>query len=247
MQKPKQHFLSKIFSGTYLALFTMFVWEMVEEALEGLIAYALSSVVAIFVTKVLSTFAIVSATQGIKVTIKRFLVPFFKQLTYREGHDKMSKVKKFFTWVWCNKKTLLGTASTAVMGLSGTGVIDVNSILPLYIGSFNVTPVIYYACLAVLALLGVFGVGIEKIEEFFERIGLIKKEKEERQILKEAKKELKAEQKLANQTQAQQEKAQVKAQAEAQAKAEKEKADAEHRTKVEQAKAKFLAEQKKAN
>lgn len=229
MQKPKQHFLSKIFSGTYLALFTMFVWEMVEEALEGLIAYALSSVVAIFVTKVLSTFAIVSATQGIKVTIKRFLVPFFKQLTYREGHDKMSKVKKFFTWVWCNKKTLLGTASTAVMGLSGTGVIDVNSILPLYIGSFNVTPVIYYACLAVLALLGVFGVGIEKIEEFFERIGLIKKAKEEKQILKEAKKELKAEQKQDDTK-----------------KQEEEKAQAEHKAKVEAVKAKLLAELKQA-
>lgn len=229
MQKPKQHFLSKIFSGTYLALFTMFVWEMVEEALEGLIAYALSSVVAIFVTKVLSTFAIVSATQGIKVTIKRFLVPFFKQLTYREGHDKMSKVKKFFTWIWCNKKTLLGTASTAVMGLSGTGVIDVNSILPLYIGSFNVTPVIYYACLAVLALLGVFGVGIEKIEEFFERIGLIKKAKEEKQILKEAKKELKAEQKQDDTK-----------------KQEEEKAQAEHKAKVEAVKAKLLAELKQA-
>ena len=229
MQKPKQHFWSKIFSGTYLALFTMFVWEMVEEALEGLIAYALSSVVAIFVTKVLSTFAIVSATQGIKVTIKRFLVPFFKQLTYREGHDKMSKVKKFFTWLWCNKKTLLGTASTAVMGLSGTGVIDVNSIMPLYIGSFNVTPVIYYACLAVLALLGVFGVGIEKIEEFFERIGLIKKEKEEKQILKEAKKELKAEQKQDDTK-----------------KQEEEKAQAEHKAKVEAVKAKLLAELKQA-
>lgn len=229
MQKPKQHFLSKIFSGTYLALFTMFVWEMVEEALEGLIAYALSSVVAIFVTKVLSTFAIVSATQGIKVTIKRFLVPFFKQLTYREGHDKMSKVKKFFTWIWCNKKTLLGTASTAVMGLSGTGVIDVNSILPLYIGSFNVTPVIYYACLAGLALLGVFGVGIEKIEEFFERIGLIKKAKEEKQILKEAKKELKAEQKQDDTK-----------------KQEEEKAQAEHKAKVEAVKAKLLAELKQA-
>lgn len=229
MQKPKQHFLSKIFSGTYLALFTMFVWEMVEEALEGLIAYALSSVVAIFVTKVLSTFAIVSATQGIKVTIKRFLVPFFKQLTYREGHDKMSKVKKFFTWIWCNKKTLLGTASTAVMGLSGTGVIDVNSILPLYIGSFNVTPVIYYVCLAVLALLGVFGVGIEKIEEFFERIGLIKKAKEEKKILKEAKKELKAEQKQDDTK-----------------KQEEEKAQAEHKAKVEAVKAKLLAELKQA-
>jgi hypothetical protein len=158
----------------------------------------------------------------------------------------MSKVKQFFTWVWCNKKTLLGTASTAVITLSGTGVIDVNGIAPLYVGGFNITPMVYYGCLAVISLFGVFGKGIESIKTFFERVGLIKAEKQQNAIIKEAEKEIKAEQKLANQTQAQQEKAQAKAQAEAQAKAEKEKADAEHRAKVEQAKAKLLAESKKA-
>lgn len=242
----KQTIFNKLFSGSGWALFTMFVWEMVEEALENLIAYALSSAVAIFITKALSTLAIITATQGIKVSIKRFLVPFFREITYKEGHDKMSKVKQFFTWLWCNKKTLLGTASTAVITLSGTGVIDVNGIAPLYVGGVNVTPFVYYGCLAVISLFGVFGKGVEDIKTFFERVGLIKAEKQQNAIIKEAEKEIKAEQKLANQTQAQQEKAQAKAQAEAQAKAEKEKADAEHRAKVEQAKAKLLAESKKA-
>lgn len=233
----------KLFSGSGWALFTMFVWELVEEALEGLIAYCLSSAVAIFVTKALSTLFIITATQGIKVSIKRFLIPLFKNLTYREGHDKMSKLKSFFTWIWCNKKTLIGTASVAVTTLSGTGVIDVNSLPSLNIGGFNITPIIYYGCLAVLALLGVFGVGIEKIEDFFKRVGLIKEQKAEEKIIKEAKKELKAEQKQANQTQAQKEKEDAKRIAEEQAKAEKEKADAEHKAKVEEAKAKLIAEQ----
>lgn len=238
----------KLFSGSGWALFTMFVWEMVEEALEGLIAYCLSSAVAIFVTKALSTLFIITATQGVKVSIKRFLIPFFKNLTYKEGHDKMSKVKSFFTWIWCNKKTLIGTASVAVTGLSGAGVIDANALPALVVGGFNVTPFIYYGCLAVLALLGVFGVGIEKIEEFFKRVGLIKEQKAEVKIVKEAKKQLKAEQKQANQTQAQKEKEDAKKLAEEQAKAEKDKADAEHKAKVEQAKAKLIAEQQaKAN
>lgn len=242
----KQTIFSKLFSGSGWALFTMFVWEMVEEALENLIAYALSSAIAVFITKALSTLAIITATQGIKVSLKRFLVPFFREITYKEGHDKMSKVKQFFTWIWCNKKTLLGTASTAVITLSGTGVIDANSIAPLYVGGMNITPFVYYGCLAVIALFGVFGKGIEDIKTFFDRVGLIKANKEENAIMREAEKEIKAEQKLANQTQAEQEKAKAKAQAEAQAKAEKEKADAEHRAKVEQAKAKLLADTKKA-
>lgn len=240
----KQTIFNKLFSGSGWALFTMFVWEMVEEALENLIAFALSSAVAIFITKALSTLAIITATQGIKVSIKRFLVPFFREITYKEGHDKMSKVKQFFTWIWCNKKTLLGTASTAVITLSGAGVIDANSIAPLYVGGVNVTPFVYYGCLAIIALFGIFGKGVEDIKTFFERVGLIKAEKEQKAIFKEAEKEIKAERKLANQTQAEQEKAQAKAQAEAQAKAEREKAEAEHKAKVDQAKAKLLAERK---
>lgn len=244
--EKKQTLFNKLFSGSGWALFTMFVWEMVEEALENLIAYALSSAVAVFVTKALSTLAIITATQGIKVSIKRFLVPLFKEITYKEGHDKMSKVKQFFTWIWCNKKTLLGTASTAVLTLSGTGVIDANGIAPLYIGGFNITPIVYYGCLAVISLFGIFGKGIEDIKTFFERVGLIKAQKEEKAIIKEAEKEIKAEQKLANQTQAQQEKKTAKEEAISKAKQEKDKADAEHKAKVQEAKAKLLAESKKA-
>ena len=220
---------------------------MVEELLENLIAYALSSAVALFITKAISTIAIITATQGIKVSLKRLLTPMIKELTYKEGHDKMSKVKQFFTWIWCNKKTLVGTASTAVLTLSGTGVIDANSIAPLYVGGFNITPVVYYGCLAILALLGVFGKGIESIKTFFERVGLIKAEKEQNALIKEAKKEIKLEAKLANQTQAQQEKKLAKEEAEKKAKEEKENAEAEHKAKVAEIKAQLLAETKKVD
>ena len=234
----------RLFRGSWWALFTMFVWELVEEGLETLIAFCVSEVVAIFVVKALSTLAIIGATQGIKVCIKRFLVPLIKTLTYKEGFDKMSKIKKFFTWVWANKKTLLGTVSTAVAGLSATNVIPACNLPAISVYGYNITPFVYYACLAVLSLLGVFGVGIEKIEDFLNRVGLIKEQKSQKAIENEAKKELALAEKTANQTQAQQEKAKAKEEAEKKAQAEKEKAEAEHRAKVELAKARLLAEQK---
>lgn len=240
--KPLSH---RLFHGSLWALFTMFVWEIVEEGIETLIAFCISEVVAMFFVKALSALAIIGATQGIKVCIKRFLVPVIKTLTYKEGFDKMSKIKKFFTWIWCNKKTLLGTAATAVASLSATDVIPVDQIPALPVNGFNITPILYYALLAILSLLGVFGVGFEKVEEFFARIGLIKAKKQEKAILKEAEKELANAEKLANQTQAQKEKEQAKAQAEALALAEKQKAEAEHRQKVEKAKAKLMAEKAK--
>lgn len=243
MDNEKQSFWGKICSGSGWALFTMFVWEMIEEGIENLIAFALSSALTVFITKALSTLAIVTATQGIKVSIKRFLTPLIKTLTYKEGNDKMSKIKQFFVWVWCNKKSLGGVCSSAVIALSGTGVIDVNSLPALYIGSFNITPIVYYLFLIALTIIGITGKGFEKIQTFFERVGLLKQQKEENAIIKEAKKEIANEEKLANQTQAEQEKARIKAENEAKAKAEKEKADAEHKAKVEEAKAKLIAEQ----
>lgn len=244
-QKPHRSIADSLFSGSWWALFTMFIWELVEEVVENLIAFCISEVVALFVVKALSTLAVIGATQGIKVCIKRFLVPFVKTLTYKEGHDKMSKIKKFFTWIWCNKKTLVGTASTAVIALSATDFIPAGNLPMIAVGGVNITPILYYACLAILTLLGVFGVGIEKISDFFQRMGLIKAKKEEKAIIKEAEKEIAEEEKKANQTQAQQEKEQAKAKAVAEATAEKEKAEAEHRAKVEQAKAKLLAEKNK--
>ena len=244
-QKPHSSIADRLFSGSGWALFTMFIWELIEEAVENLIAFCISEVVALFVVKALSTLAVIGATQGIKVCIKRFLVPFVKTLTYKEGHDKMSKIKKFFTWLWCNKKTLVGTVSTAVLSLSATDVIPTNNLPVLVVCGVNITPILYYMCLAILTLLGVFGVGIEKVSDFFQRIGLIKAKKEEKAILKEAEKEIAEAERKANQTQAQQEKEKAKAKAVAEATAEKEKAEAEHRAKVEQAKAKLLAEKNK--
>lgn len=239
----KKTLCDKLFSGSGWALFTMFVWELVEECLENAIAYMLSSAIAIFVTKALSTLFIITATQGIKVVIKKTMIPFIKKMTYKEGFDKMSKVKSFFTWIWCNKKSLVGICSSAVIGLSGTGVIDVNSLPALNIGSFNITPLIYYACLLVLTVIGILGKGFENIQTFFTRTAELKVKKAENKIMKEARRELKAEEKQANQTQAQKEKEDAKRVAEEQAKAEKEKADAEHKAKVEEAKAKIIAEQ----
>lgn len=109
MKNPKQ-VLTKVFSGTTWALFTMFVWELIEEGLESLIAYALSSAFAVFMAKVLSTLSIVTATQLVKVPIKRFLYPIIRNLIYKEGNDKMNLIKKYFTKVWGNKFTGLFSA-----------------------------------------------------------------------------------------------------------------------------------------
>ena len=85
----KKTLCDKLFSGSGWALFTMFVWELVEDCLENAIAYVLSSAIAIFVTKALSTLFIITATQGIKVVIKKTMIPFIKKMTYKEGFDKM--------------------------------------------------------------------------------------------------------------------------------------------------------------
>ena len=242
-RKPHKTLSQKLFSGSLWALFTMFVWELVEEGLEQLIAFCISEVIALFFVKALSALAIIGFTQGIKVCLKRFLVPVVKKITYKEGHDKMSKIKKFFTWIWCNKKSLIGVLSATAVGLSGTGVIPVDELPALPINGVNITPYIYYALLCVLTLIGVFGCGFEKIEEFFARIGLIKAEKEQKAIEKEAAKEIAEEQKKATQSQAEKEKAEAKAEAERLAQEEKEKAEAEHRAKVDEAKQKLLAKQ----
>lgn len=244
--KPLSH---RLFHGSLWALFTMFVWEIVEEGIETLIAFCISEVVAMFFVKALSALAIIGATQGIKVCIKRFLVPVIKTLTYKEGFDKMSKIKQFFTWIFANKKSLTSTVVNALgagAGVAASWTID--SLPVILVKGYNIAPIVYTAiCVIafVLKQLGVCGKGFEEIDEYFSRIELIKAEKEQKAIEKEASKELAMAEKLANQTQAQQEKAKAKAEALAQAQAEKQKAEAEHRAKVEQAKAKLLSEQNK--
>lgn len=208
--------------------------ELVEEIIEDIIALGVSAVI----TKAVSAVIVVSLTQSTKLVVKRIV----KKITYKEGNDKMSKIKTFFTWIFANKKSLAGVASASVATLSGTGVIDIKFLPTLMVGAVDVAPIIYYGVLLVLAIIGISGKGFEKIKDFFARKEAEKAEKEANAIVKEAKKEIAQQKKLANQTQAEQEKAKAKAEAEATAKAEKEKADAEHRAKVEEAKKKLLAQ-----
>lgn len=236
--EKKQPLWKKIFKISGLPVLTVFIWEMMEELLEEAIAFGITS----FITKALSTLLVIGITQAVKKALIKIFKPIIKSFTYKEGNDKMTKIKKFFSWIWSNKKSLTGIASGAVMTLSGTGVIDVSALPELAVGGFNITPVLFYGVLLILALVGVFGKGFEGIKEYADRIAKERADKEDKAIIKEAKAEIKAEQKLANQTQAQKEKETAKAEAEKLAKAEKEKADAEHKAKVEQAKAKILAE-----
>lgn len=214
----------------------MLIWELLEEGLETLIAFAISSVCAIFVVKALSTLGVVVATQGIKVAVKRFLVPFIKKITYKKGNDKVEKVKKFFSWVWANKKTLLGSLLAVVSGVLTAIATNADLIMDLPALTFlgiNWTAVIFGVLVFAGVEVGVVGKGFETIAKYKDRIAVDKFEKEEKAIEKQAKKEIKTEKKLANQTQADKEKAK-----------EKEIADAERKAKVEAVKAKILAEQK---
>lgn len=228
MKKFKKFFVNSFFS--YLAI------ELVEEVLENLISLGISSLLI----KGVSTLFVVSLTQGVKVLIKRIV----KQIIYKEGNDKVEKIKKVFSWLNANKCTLLGIGTGALTAVSGAGIIDVSTFPALMIGTFNITPVLYYGVLGVLIIVASFFP--ETIEKFKARVDAIKAEKAQKALVKEAEKELANEEKVANQTQAEQEKAKAKAEAEKLAKQEKEKADAEHKAKVEAIKRQLKAEKAKA-
>ena len=103
--KNKTSIWHKLMHGSGTAIFALFVFELIEEALENAIAYCISWGLTLFAMKVLSTISIVIATQGIKVGIKKLLFPFIKTLTYKEGNDKMKFLKNYWTLVKGNKFT----------------------------------------------------------------------------------------------------------------------------------------------
>ena len=226
-KKIKEFFVNSFF--LYLAI------ELVEEFLEEMISWGISSLLV----KGISTLFIVSLTQGVKVLIKRIV----KQITYKEGNDKVEKLKKVWNWFKANKCTILGVATGAGVAVSGT-VVDVNGLPALYIGTFNLTPVLYWVIMGVLVIVASFFP--ETYEKWKTRVDAQKAEKEQKALVKEAEKELANEEKVANQTQAEQEKAKAKEEADKLAKQEKEKADAEHKAKVEAIKAQLKAEKAKA-
>lgn len=210
--------------GTFLYCLAI---ELVEEGLEELIAFEISNLVS----TALSAVIVVGVTQTVKILIKKIV----KFITYKEGNDKVEKLKSFFKWIWANKCTLGGIATGALTVVSGVGVIDVSTFPELVIGELNITPILYYGCLGILAIVCAFFP--EKWSSFVERITKQKEAKEDAKIEKQAKKELAEEEKLANQTQAQ---------AEAQAKKEAEQAEAEAKAKAEEEAYRAKVDAKKA-
>lgn len=97
-------FMSRFFEGTAFTFLALFVWELLEEALEEVIAMGITTLL----TKAISTIFVVSVTQAVKVVIKRFI----KAMTYKQGDDKMKVIKNIFTFLWGNKLT------TGLVGLS---------------------------------------------------------------------------------------------------------------------------------
>lgn len=240
MPHKKRTRFKDLFQGSGLTFVVVFVMEMIEEGLENLISLGIS---ALF-----STVLLVCFTQLAKIGIKKLvklIYPFAKTLFYKEGNDKMEKLKKFWSWIVANKCTLLGIGTGAVVAVTGSGVVDADNLPALVIGSVNITPILYGLVLGVLTIVASFFP--ETVEKFKARVAEKKAEKEAKAIEKEAKKELVAEDKLATQTQADKEKAEAKRIAEEQAKAEKEKAEKEHRAKIELAKAELKKKQAELN
>lgn len=222
----------------------MFVWELLEEGLETFIAFAISSVCAIFVVKALSTIGVVFATQGIKVAVKRFLVPFIKKITYKKGNDKMEKLKKFFSLVWSNKKTIIGSILAVVSGVI-TGIAinaDFIQLFPaLTFLGVNWTAVIIGLLAFAGIELGVLGKGFETVDQYQKRTEakkiqkeITKAEKAETARKNKIRKEILLEEKLAEKKQIDEEKAK-----------EKQLADAEYNAEKEAIRAEMLAERNK--
>lgn len=216
--------------------------ELAENVLEDFIAYEIATVFM----QGLSVFLTVTASYGLKSLVK-FIV---KKITYKEGNDKLEKVRKIWAWLVANKKTLGGRVSAFVSAvtaaLGGTGVIDVSTIAPLYIAGFNITPILFYLVLFILVIIGVNGKGQETVAEYQTRKEAEKLEKEAEAVQKEATKEAKAVVKEAKAKMKQQQKdakKQAKQEAENKIKEAEAQAKAEHDAKVEEAMKQLLAKE----
>ena len=188
LEKEKKWYQRLINGDMFLALL---VSELFEELLEEAIATGITWIIG----KLVSVLFIIALTQGTKIIIKRVV----KSITYREGNDKMAKIKNFFTKakkvltenvIWSNKLTISGIFAYAFMLLEGTDVVNVIAALPeLTVYGFNVMPYVVYAILGILSMVGVGKQGFEGVKTYLARVHA----KDEIKVAKkEAKKEKKA-------------------------------------------------------
>lgn len=217
--------LKELFTSSFIAYLAI---ELVEETIEELITIGISSLIV----KMFSTFLVVLTSQ----LGKRFIKALVKLVIYKEGNDKVNKIKSFFKWVWANKKTLIGTIGGVFSGIATAVATNSDAILALpelLVFNFNITPILSGVLVFAGVEIGVIGKGFELLSQWQKRKEAEAEEKEIKLATKTAKKEIANEEKLANQTQAENEKAEIKEAAARKAEEEKEKAEKAFREKVE--------------
>ncbi len=209
--------------------------ELIEEALEELIAWGLSWAL----TKAISIFFAVTITQGIKLIVKRFI----KKITYRNGGDKMDKLKQFFCklgeWFTTNPKTIVSSgANFAGSGAVGLGIYIAFNYFGWQLPEWAMYLIIGVASvgLACLTEWGILCKGWETKAEKALRLAAIAAAAEEKRIEAEAAKK-------AAEMQAEEERlaAEAKAQLEAEEKAKEEAVAAEVKRLAEEEHAKKVA------
>lgn len=202
--------------------FTVLTWELLEELFENFIAYGL--------TALTSAMLLILATQSIKLGIKkliRLLFPFIKQLTYKEGNDKMNMLKNYWTKVWGNKIT------GGMAGIGFAGISYFQTVLPFATANWWFALIVF----VVFFNVGVF-FGGETLKQIQERLAESTLTKEQNAIVKEAQKRYETKLKEASQSETQK----IKAEEEAKAKEEREAKISLALAEIEQKEAQKLAE-----
>lgn len=218
MSSNKRMRWKELFQGSGLTFVVVFAMEMLEEGLENLIALGISTL--------FSTVLLVCVTQLSKIGLKKlikWMMPLVKQLIYKEGDDKVKALKNYWTKVWGNKIT--GTS----VGLGFAGISYFQNLIPFAHHCLWFALIVF----VVFFNLGIF-FGGETLNQIQERLANATLRKEEKEILKEAKKKLAQLEKEATQSEAEKQKADAEA-----------KAKAERDAKVNQAMIKLRAEQVK--
>ena len=218
MSHDKRTRWKEMFQGSGLTFVVVFAMEMLEEGLENLIALGISTL--------FSTVLLVCLTQLSKIGLKKlikFMMPFVKKLIYKEGDDKVKALKNYWTKVWGNKIT--GTS----IGIGFAGLSYFQTLIPFAHHCFWIALIVF----VIFFNLGIF-FGGETLNQIQERLANAILQKEDKEILKEAKKKLALLEKQATQSEAEKQKADAEA-----------KAKAERDAKINQAMIKLRAEQVK--
>lgn len=238
----KNKFLRFLKSGAISYIFL----EAIEQIIEEVIAISLATVVS----KVISWAFVFIGLQTVKITSKGLWVlikAFIKKITYKEGHDKMEKIKKFFESIKLNPKTTIGAIASFIASVGVGGATTFATYLQTSLPEWATYLIggVVFVVLLILTEIGVFGKGKESqsqimLREVAEAFGF----EQAYNVVSEAKSVLdKAEaERLAEEEQKKAEEEAQKLEAERIAKeieevALKEKEEAEQKAKAEQEKA----------